>query len=227
MGLTDVLSAVDIVILGSQIYLTERSRSKELLPSQCQIPRERIWWLFPGEFHALFAIDCGVIWEDEYGYWGLKSRDQWYLSFERDEATGKREPKAWVKQITLNEPLLGGVSQIPLTGQHMPVVGMPSLLCDTYVNSYYISIRGWEWFISSYSTSPVFFQHSLASTTALIHCKFLPKGFLSYTCELMPLVNVPMEQPLCVHTQLLSRVWLFATPWTATHQVHLSMGFPR
>ena len=144
MGLTDVLSAVDIAILDSEIYLTERSRSKELLLSQCQIPKERIWWLFPGEFNALFAIDCGVIWEDEYGYWGLKSRDQWYLSFERDEAIGKREPKAWVKQITLDEPLLGGVSQIPLTGQHMPVVRMPPPLCDTYVNSYYITIRGWS-----------------------------------------------------------------------------------
>ena len=102
-----------------------------------------------------------------------------------------------MKQITLDEPLLGGVSQIPLTGQHMPVVGMPSLLCDTYVNSYYISIRGWESFIRSYSTSPVFFQHSLASTTALTHCKFLPKGFLSYTCELMPLVKFLWSSP-CV-----------------------------
>jgi len=31
---------------------------------------------------------------------------------------------------------------------------------------------------------------------------------------------------LCVHTQLLSRVWLFATPWTVTYQAPLSMLFP-
>ena len=32
---------------------------------------------------------------------------------------------------------------------------------------------------------------------------------------------------LCVHSQLLSRVQLFATPWTVAHQGSLSMGFPR
>ena len=33
---------------------------------------------------------------------------------------------------------------------------------------------------------------------------------------------------LCaVCAQLLSRVWLFATPWTVAHQAPLSMGFPR
>ena len=30
---------------------------------------------------------------------------------------------------------------------------------------------------------------------------------------------------MCVRTQLLSRVQLFTTPWTATSQVPLSMGF--
>ena len=33
---------------------------------------------------------------------------------------------------------------------------------------------------------------------------------------------------LCVCcVRLLSRVWLFVTPWTAAHQAPLSMGFPR
>ena len=31
----------------------------------------------------------------------------------------------------------------------------------------------------------------------------------------------------CMCTQLLSHIWLFATPWTAAHQGPLSMGFPR
>ena len=30
---------------------------------------------------------------------------------------------------------------------------------------------------------------------------------------------------VCVWVQLLSRVQLFGTPWTVTHQAHLSMGF--
>ena len=30
-----------------------------------------------------------------------------------------------------------------------------------------------------------------------------------------------------MHTQLLSHVLLFATPWTVAHQVHQSMGFSR
>ena len=34
----------------------------------------------------------------------------------------------------------------------------------------------------------------------------------------------PNRQAKC---QLLSRVWLFATPWTVAHQAPLSMGFPR
>ena len=32
---------------------------------------------------------------------------------------------------------------------------------------------------------------------------------------------------VCVHTQLLSRVLLFATSWTVAHQAPLSMGFSR
>ena len=31
----------------------------------------------------------------------------------------------------------------------------------------------------------------------------------------------------CVYVQLLSRVQLFATPWTVAHQAPLSMGFSR
>ena len=31
----------------------------------------------------------------------------------------------------------------------------------------------------------------------------------------------------CVYAQLLSRMQLFATPWTIVHQTPLSMGFPR
>ena len=33
--------------------------------------------------------------------------------------------------------------------------------------------------------------------------------------------------PLCVRAQLLSHVWLFATPWTVATQAPLSMGFSR
>ena len=32
---------------------------------------------------------------------------------------------------------------------------------------------------------------------------------------------------MCVCVQSLSRVWLFAAPWTVVHQVLLSVGFPR
>ena len=32
---------------------------------------------------------------------------------------------------------------------------------------------------------------------------------------------------MCTHTHGLSRVRLFATPWTVAHQAPLSMGFPR
>ena len=32
---------------------------------------------------------------------------------------------------------------------------------------------------------------------------------------------------MCVYAQLLSRVQLFATPWTVTHLSHLSMEFSR
>ena len=32
---------------------------------------------------------------------------------------------------------------------------------------------------------------------------------------------------LCVHAKSLSRVQLFATPWTVAHQAPLSMGFSR
>ena len=31
---------------------------------------------------------------------------------------------------------------------------------------------------------------------------------------------------MCVYTQTLSRVRLFATPWTVAHQAPLAMGFP-
>ena len=31
---------------------------------------------------------------------------------------------------------------------------------------------------------------------------------------------------ICLHVRSLSRVWLFATPWTVAHQAPLSMGFP-
>ena len=32
---------------------------------------------------------------------------------------------------------------------------------------------------------------------------------------------------VCIHAQSLSRVRLFATPWTVIHQAPLSIGFPR
>ena len=37
----------------------------------------------------------------------------------------------------------------------------------------------------------------------------------------------PISIYLCVCGQLLSHVWLFATPWIIAHQAPLSMGFPR
>ena len=33
--------------------------------------------------------------------------------------------------------------------------------------------------------------------------------------------------PSCIVVELLSRIWLFATPWTVVHKVLLSMGFAR
>ena len=41
-------------------------------------------------------------------------------------------------------------------------------------------------------------------------------------CSLI--LRTTREKPKC---QLLSRVWLFATPWTVVHQAPLSMGFSR
>ena len=35
------------------------------------------------------------------------------------------------------------------------------------------------------------------------------------------------NHPLCIHACVLTRVRLFATPWTAALQAPLSMGFPR
>ena len=32
---------------------------------------------------------------------------------------------------------------------------------------------------------------------------------------------------VCMHAHMLSCTWLFATPWTITHQAPLSVGFPR
>ena len=32
---------------------------------------------------------------------------------------------------------------------------------------------------------------------------------------------------VCMRAQLLSRIWLFETPWTVAHQASLSMGFSR
>ena len=32
---------------------------------------------------------------------------------------------------------------------------------------------------------------------------------------------------VCIHAQSLSRVRVFGTPWTVTHQAPLSIGFPR
>ena len=34
-------------------------------------------------------------------------------------------------------------------------------------------------------------------------------------------------EPMCMHAQSLSRVWLSATPWTVAHQAFLSLGFSR
>ena len=39
------------------------------------------------------------------------------------------------------------------------------------------------------------------------------------------LLNVCVCVCVCVSAQLLSHVWLFTTPWTVPHQVHLSIGF--
>ena len=41
------------------------------------------------------------------------------------------------------------------------------------------------------------------------------------------LENVIQSNTHLVVVQSLSRVWLFATPWTVAHQAPLSMGFPR
>ena len=39
--------------------------------------------------------------------------------------------------------------------------------------------------------------------------------------------DLVLSKRLVVVFQLLSHVWLFATPWTVAHQAPLSMGFPR
>ena len=39
--------------------------------------------------------------------------------------------------------------------------------------------------------------------------------------------GVGCHWPVCVHAQLLSHVWLFATQWTVACQAPLSMGFSR
>ena len=50
-------------------------------------------------------------------------------------------------------------------------------------------------------------------------------NFILFGC-LLTLLKISGDD-VCVCAQLLSRVWLFATPWTVAHQAPLSMGFPR
>ena len=63
-----------------------------------------------------------------------------------------------------------------------------------------------------------------------VHTSLLNISFLLEDCSssfdisaLMPKVTLK----LCVCAQLLSRVWLFVTPWTVARQGPLSMGFSR
>ena len=51
---------------------------------------------------------------------------------------------------------------------------------------------------------------------------YLTSTLLSYLTQLLSYIT-----QLLINVQLLSRVWLLATPWTATHQAPLSMGFSR
>ena len=59
------------------------------------------------------------------------------------------------------------------------------------------------------------------------------KGIDMCTCITESLCHTPesttisLINHLCVHAQLLSHVWLFATPWTVAHQAPLSTRSPR
>lgn len=114
--------------LSSQTYLSNWDWKSSSGPNTKFLEKESdVFFQVSSMFFS--PSDCRVMWEDEYGYWGLRSRIQWYLSFETDdvqhETIGKRELQVWMKHITLDELFLG-VSQIPLPRQPMQVGGIPS-----------------------------------------------------------------------------------------------------
>ena len=49
---------------------------------------------------------------------------------------------------------------------------------------------------------------------------------MKYKYKILPFIT-SSSLPILVPVQLLSRVWLFATPWTATHQASLSISNSR
>ena len=60
--------------------------------------------------------------------------------------------------------------------------------------------------------------------------KYLYRPQASHMGEKISLNTLSFGNPVplaCMHAQTLSRIWLFATPWTVAHQAPLSMGFPR
>ena len=75
----------------------------------------------------------------------------------------------------------------------------------------------------------------------VIHCTFLPSyhaSLSSFNCSKVPIraihyiyvyrgVVLILIRSVCACVCVISRVQLFATPWTVTHQAPLSIGFSR
>ena len=74
------------------------------------------------------------------------------------------------------------------------------------------------------------YRGRLAEINILIFMECLPRSNNKWRLLCLLTLPPPIPSPSllydCVRAQLLSHVWLFASPWTGTRQAHLSMGFP-
>ena len=76
--------------------------------------------------------------------------------------------------------------------------------------------------VNNVTVTPIghFFQCSNVSRV-----KLTPMIRLYWAFHLIWNLVSPLTSALCLCAQLLSHVWLFATPWTTVHEAPLSMGF--
>ena len=69
--------------------------------------------------------------------------------------------------------------------------------------------------------------HPAVSRVTAFHCRNDLGGTDRGKSKWKTLHESEVDNTLVAVVQSLSHVWLFATPWTVTHQAPLSMGFPR